>query len=305
MNLRGVDLNLLVILDALLEEAHVSRAATRLGLSQPATSSALERARHLFGDPLLERRPGGMRLTPKALALREPLREALDGVGGVLAIGAPDLASVERTVHVLMADVLGALITSALFPRVHATAPGISLVLHPWSGGAAAVAAMAKGRIDLALSVLPPVEDAAVYREAILQETYVVAMRADHPAARDFGLDGWLAHPHVLVSSGGERRGALDQALEAIGRERRIGITVPSFLLVPELLRTSDLIALLPSLCVRDARKEQLELFPPPVRVDGFTLHIGWPRRRDNDIAVRHVAAVARAVLEERGGTGR
>ena len=73
MNLRSIDLNLLVILDALLDEAHVSRAAAKLNLSQPATSSALDRCRHLFADPLLERGKGGMRLTPKAEALRDPL----------------------------------------------------------------------------------------------------------------------------------------------------------------------------------------------------------------------------------------
>ena len=110
MNLRGVDLNLLVVLDALLEEAHVSRAAERLGLSQPATSSALDRCRHLFGDRLLERAAGSMRLTPKAEALRPRLKDALAGVVDVLAPPEVPLADLRQTVRLLMADNLAALL---------------------------------------------------------------------------------------------------------------------------------------------------------------------------------------------------
>ncbi len=96
-SLRGVDLNLLVILDALIDEAHVSRAAARLGLSQPATSAALDRCRRLFNDPLLKRSNNGMRLTARAEALRVPLRDLLAGVSDVVGREEPDVATVSRS----------------------------------------------------------------------------------------------------------------------------------------------------------------------------------------------------------------
>ena len=105
MNLRGIDLNLLVVLDALLAEAHVSRAAERLGLSQPATSAALERCRHLFGDRLLERSAGGMRLTARAEALREPLAAALAAVAATLQAEPPPLAELTAAVRELAASI--------------------------------------------------------------------------------------------------------------------------------------------------------------------------------------------------------
>lgn len=296
MNLRGVDLNLLVILDALLDEAHVSRAATRLGLSQPAASSALERCRHMFGDRLLERAPGGMRPTPKALALREPLRLALSGVTSVLDAQPPKLSELRQTIRIETADLPGAVIAPGLYAELSRTAPGLDLVMHPWRGAQAAMDAMARGEIDLAISVLPPA-GAAFRRREVFRETYVVAMRRDHPAAAGFDLDQWLAYPHILISSAGETYGPLDEALEALGRSRRIGFVVSSFLMAPSLLLASDLIAMLPSRCVPAKSADQFSVFAPPIPVEGFPLHVGWHARRDEDLAVRHVAELIERLL--------
>jgi len=294
MDLRAVDLNLLVVLDALLDEAHVSRAAARVGLSQPAASSALERCRHLFGDRLLERAPGGMRLTPKAESLKAPLRASLDAIGHLVDAQPPLLAEIRQTVRIAMADAPGGTIAPALYAELARTAPGLDLVMHPWRGAEAALTAMARDEIDLAISVLPA-PGASFRRRELLRENYVVAMRQDHPAARTFSLEAWLAHPHVLVSSSGETVGALDEALAERGLVRRVGMVVPSFLIVPDLLRSSDLIAMLPSRCVRS--DEGLAMFPPPIPIEGFPLHIGWHVRRDRDPAVRHVASAIERLL--------
>ena len=106
MNLRSIDLNLLVVLDALLDEAHVSRAAQRVALSQPATSSALERCRYLFKDPLLVRSTGLMKLTPKAQSLRAPIKQALQGVVSVFKAPDIDLRALSGNVRVGLADAL-------------------------------------------------------------------------------------------------------------------------------------------------------------------------------------------------------
>ena len=235
MNLRSVDLNLLVVLDALLDEAHVSRAADRLGLSQPAASSALERCRHLFNDPLLERGRGRMRLTAKAEALRAPVKNVLAEIVAVLDPPAIDLATVRQTVRIVMADYPAVVIAGALHKALAETAPGIDLIIQPWHGANEALDGLAKGTIDLAASVFPKT-DASFQRHELLREHYVVIMRKDHPAADGFDLDKWLAYPHVLVSGRGHTKGPLDDVLTTRGRERRVGIVVPSFVMVPALL---------------------------------------------------------------------
>jgi DNA-binding transcriptional LysR family regulator len=296
MNLRTVDLNLLVILDALLEEAHVSRAAQRLGLSQPATSSALDRCRHLFRDPLLERGKGGMRLTSKAEALREPLKNLLAEVATVLDPPQVALAELSQTIRVLMADYPAVFVVGALHERLARTAPSINIVVETWRGADQALEALAKGAIDLALSVFPVV-DSAIRREELLFEDYRVVMRKGHPAAARFDLKGLIAHPHVLVSGRGHVSGPLDEALAARGMARRVAVVVPNFSIVPQLLEGSDLIAMLPSRCVPADGEHRFAIFAPPVPVEGFPLHLAWHKRRDGDRGVQHVAGILRELL--------
>ncbi|TCR61227.1 LysR family transcriptional regulator [Bosea sp. BK604] len=296
MNLRSVDLNLLVVLDALLDEAHVSRAAERVGLSQPAASSALERCRHLFGDRLLERGRGTMLLTPKAQSLQEPIKDLLAQMTALIDPPAPDLSTLHQTVRMVTADLPPALLAGELHAQLAQAAPGITLALLPWHGAAEALEALARGNADLAVSVFPTVEKDFIRKE-LLQERYVVAMRRGHPAAESFDLERWLAYRHILISGRGETFGALDEALAALGRSRRIGLVVPSFLLVPPLLLGSDLIALLPSRTLPPEAGEHFVTFEPPIPVAGFPLHVAWHRRNDRDPAVQYVARLVETVL--------
>lgn len=296
MNLRSVDLNLLVVLDALLDEAHVSRAAERVGLSQPAASSVLERCRHLFGDRLLERGRGTMLLTPKAQSLQQPIKDLLAQMTALIDPPAPDLSTLHQTVRMVTADLPPTLLAGELYAQLAPAAPGITLALLPWHGSREALEALARGNADLAVSVFPTVEKDFIRKE-LLQERYVVAMRRGHPAAESFDLDRWLTYRHILISGRGETYGALDEALAALGRSRRIGLVVPSFLLVPPLLLGSDLIALLPSRTLPADAGEHFVTFEPPIPVAGFPLHAAWHRRNDRDPAVQYVARLVEAVL--------
>lgn len=302
MNLRSIDLNLLTILDALLDEAHVSRAAERIGLSQPAASSALERCRHLFQDPLLERAGNAMRLTPKALSLRAPLKQALASVGEVVGMEEEDIATVSRRIRVLMADFPAVVVARHLHRELAASAPNLDIVIQPWLGAPAAIDSMERGDTDIAVSVFPSL-GSAFQRYEVLQERYVVAMRRGHPAASRLTLKKWLAYPHVLVSGNGNGSvtGALDEELAMHGLTRRIGMVVPSFLMVPPLLEDSDLIAMLPAHCVPAAPQgadSTLVYFRPPLPVAGFPLHLAWHKRRDDDLAVRHVAQTLKRIFK-------
>ncbi|MBL6076457.1 LysR family transcriptional regulator [Belnapia sp. T18] len=295
--LRGIDLNLLVVLDALLEEAHVTRAARRLGLSQPAASNALDRLRHLFGDPLLERGRGGLRLTPLGEALRAPLGEALAALRDVLRRPGRNLATTRQTVRLLMADAPGVALLVTLQARLAHTAPGVTLALLPWAGAADALTRLHHGEADLVASVLPPL-DPPLRQRRLLDETYCVVMRPGHPAAAEFDLARWLAFPHVVVSGHGGTETPLDAGLAARGLARRVGVVVPSFLMVPPLLAGSDLIAMLPTRCVPAGAA--LTVRPPPLPVEGFRLDLAWHDRRSGDPVVMHVAeAMAEALAAD------
>lgn len=294
MNLRGVDLNLLVILDALLEEAHVSRAARRLNLSQPAVSSALQRCRALFADPLLERDGSGMRRTARAEALRGPLRHILGEVGGLIAPPETPLKEIVRTINIVSADDPMLMIAPSLIAGLERTAPGVSLVIQPWRGAEAALQSLATGHADLAISVFPRHDDLNVV--TLFEETYVVAMRSDHPAAAAFDLDAWLAWPHVIVSGRGEGRTPIDDELRRMGRARRIAAVVPSFQLVPPILARTECIALLPRHAVGSAQNTNLIRRAPPLEVRGFSLELAWHARRAADRIVGHVADEIRHV---------
>lgn len=296
MNLRAVDLNLLVALDALLNEAHVSRAAMRIGLSQPAMSNALERCRHVFKDALLERGQGSMRLTPKATALREPVKHILADIGALLQPQAPDLATLQQTVRVLLPDAPPTLVLLPLLKALAHTAPQLQIVVCPWHGAGAALASLVNGELDVAVSVWPDVPP-DIQTEALSTETYCVVMRKDHPAAQAFNLAQWLAYPHVLVSGHGDTTSPLDAALSLLGHQRRVGLVVPNFVAVPAVLLATDMLSLLPCRCLPLGWADAHAVFDPPVPVDGFTLHLAWHKRRAQDVAVQHVARLIDEVL--------
>lgn len=293
-NLRAVDLNLLVALDALLDEAHVSRAAVRLELSQPATSNALARCRHLFGDPLLERVGGQMQLTAVARDLREPLKRFLAQVAEVIHLPEVDLATVRRAIRFTTADFIGERLITRLASALPRTAPGIDLIFQPYNGMDATLEALASGTLDLAISVFPELGD-AFQRRLVLQDRWQVLMRKGHPALTGFDLDRWLAYPHILTAGAASGRAPLDERLAALGRSRRIGMIAPGFLMAPALLAGSDLIATLPSRCLPEDLSP-FAVLDPPIELPSIPLHLAWHIRRDSDRVVQHIRGLVETI---------
>ncbi len=291
MDLRQVDLNLLFILDVLLEERKVGAAASRLGLSQPSASAALERCRKLFGDPLLFRSGRAMKLTARGEALREPIRALIEQTRSVLDAPPPELATVNRTVRIVCSDFPALTLMERVWADLRHSAPGLDLVLLHWRESDEVVDALARDQADLAITVLPQA-GADFRRTEIHRDAYCLAMRPGHPAAGKIDLDLWLSFPHVVVSAKGARRTPLDDQLATLGRTRRIGVTLPGFLMVPPMLRASDLIAMIPCGCQQIDRG--LFFCPPPIEVEGFPLHLASASRSDNDVAVQHVADLIR-----------
>lgn len=288
MNLRSIDLNLLVILDALLDEAHVSHAAQRLNLSQPAVSNALQRCRDLFGDPLLTRGHGLMHRSPKAEQLRAPIKALLADVVDILDPAPVSLSALKQTIRIMAADDPTALVACDLVEALSCTAPGLDVVFLPWQGAETARKALIDGDTDLSISVFSA-RDEAIETQPLMALGYGVAMRKGHPAATGFSLHSWLAYPHVIVSGRGERTTPVDLTLARRGLSRRVALVVPSFQLVPHILAATDHLALLPRPSVARHPHLDLHLFEPPIPVEGFSLDLAWHRRHSTDPAIRHV----------------
>ncbi len=286
--LRGLDLNLLLALDALLETRSVSRAARRLGLSQPAASHALSRLREALGDALLVRDGAGMAPTPRALALQGPLRSALMDLGRLLTeAGDFDPARSRRRFTLACPDLLAPLVPELL--RALAEAPGVDLELGPVGAEA-----------DLGLGSMLAA-DPRLRGRALGRTRWSVALREGHPALeRPWSLEGWLAWPHVVVRSPTPGPGLVEQALTEAGHRRRVGLYAPSFLMAVAVIARTDLLFTAPDAVLRRLDLP-LVLRPPPLRLPDIPVAATWPERLDGDPGHRwfreRVCAVVSAAL--------
>jgi DNA-binding transcriptional LysR family regulator len=201
-------------------------------------------------------------------------------------------------VRISAADAPTALLARPLLEKLGQTAPGISVVFKPWLGPDALERELATGDTELGVALFARLVD-NIETEKLLETSYVVAMRREHPVAESFDLDGWLAWPHVVVSGRGERYTPLDESLRAMGLSRQIGLVVPSFQLVPDILSSTNLLAMLPRRSFEEQRNDDLIGLTPPLAVDGFPLHLVWHQRNANNLAISHVAGLIRAILGE------
>lgn len=297
-----LDLDLLQALEVLLAERNVTRAAARLGLSQPALSAQLARLRTMFGDALLVPGRRGMAPTAKALELQEPLRAALDQVRAVVtARRSFDPTKARMTVHVAASDYVQSAVLLDLALALRRDAPGLRLAIRALDVPAL-VSAMERGDVDVAVlttDLVPP----SLRRRPLFDERYVAVARKDHPIVRGrLGLDRFAKLEHVMVSPlGGGFRSPVDGALAALGRKRDVVLSAASFLFVLEAIERSDMVALVPSRLVRD-RGDRLRTFEPPLPVPGFSIVMAWHDRNHDHAGHRWVRQALADVVSARRG---
>jgi DNA-binding transcriptional LysR family regulator len=263
MNLNALDLNLLVALDALLREASVSRAAMRIGLSQPAASHALQRLRELIGDPLLVRTGARMELTPRAQALRAPLAQALDQVRGLFVPDAFDAASSDRQFRLMMPDLAVELLMPPLMEKVTAEAPNIRIDVVPWRGPAIFTPEFAR-TIDLVISIGNAFK--GFHRQLLYTDSDALAVRRGHPAAaRLKQREAFLNARHVAVIIRGQNEDLIDTWLRGKAIERRIALVVPGYIEALHVAARTDLVAFVPRRLIAALAKQLslLTIAPP------------------------------------------
>ncbi len=309
VDLRRIDLNLLVALDALLEERNVTRAAARLRMSQPAASRALGRLRALFSDALLVDRPGGYTLSTRAEELRPALRQTLAGIGEMLEARPFDPATATGPVRLLMTDLHAAVLAPHLLSRLAKRAPGIDLDILP--PGPSIMEMLGNNAVD---AVVGAIEDApaGIRRRKLFEDRYVTLMRAGHPATRrKLSLENYLALDHLVISITGAGPAPVDELLSAIGRSRRVRVRVPNFFAAMEIAACSDLVMTLPESLARTAAGSAgFVLLPPPVDPGPIALNLLWHARHQD--APRHVwlrslivAAAQPSAADDAPGRGR
>jgi DNA-binding transcriptional LysR family regulator len=281
-DIRHLDFNLLKTLDALLDERSVTRAAERLSLTQPAVSGMLTRLRESFGDPLFVRVQRGMVPTLRAEQLAAPVKQLLSDIEQMLQPQAFDPATAQMIVSMASTDYALRAVVVPFLSALRLQAPNIRVAVQPVDVQHLA-GQLDRGDIDLAL-VTPDSTAPGLHAAALFDERYVCVMRAGHPdaAAKTWSLERFCSLDHVLVSpSGGSFQGVTDQALARIGRSRRVTLSVTSFLVLPEILRTSDLIAVVPRRLALHA--DGLVMLEPPVEVPGFSKTLAWHERTHHD----------------------
>lgn len=291
MNLASVDLNLLVAFEALMEERHVTRAGQRIGLAQPSMSSALTRLRALFGDELFVRSAAGMQPTAKALALTQPISDALAQIRGALGpTSAFDPATARRRLSIAATDYGDIVVVPPLVEALRREAPGINLVVRPIIDPAASVASLERGDVDILIGGHLPASQ-RITRCTLFTESFV-CIRDTKRARRKARLtrDEYARLPHVLFSSAGGDGlpGAIDTMLSRHGRKRRIAITLAHVVAVPFAVAGTDLVATMAErIARRFATAAGVSVVPVPYDVEAFTIDLLHTRRAIADPALR------------------
>jgi DNA-binding transcriptional LysR family regulator len=275
IDLRRVDLNLLVVFETLMAERHVGRAAQRLSVSQSAVSHALSRLRELFGDPLFARHPKGIEPTKRSLALGPRVADVLNRARAVLVSSPP--FNPNRPHRFTIGHTDGSIsILVALMNRLRSTAPNIELHVRRVDADGV-VGAIDRQELDLALAVMPPSRPPTrIARVPAYAIRYVCIARRGHPALRKPRLspEEFASLPHLAISPRGERTNRVDDLLSEAGLRRNTVMSIPHFLAAPLIVARTDLVAIIDEaialLFVADAGLMKFELPAklPPITID-------------------------------------
>ena len=302
MDIRKVDLNLLVVFDTLLRVRSVTRAAEALGMSQPAMSLALSKLRSTFDDPLFIRASRGVWPTPRAEQLAVPLQHVLDQIkNDVLRQPSFDAATTQRTFTFNMADVGETVFLPRLLAHFRTDAPGANIRTVSTPPGELAEA-LQSGEVDLAVGYFPGLQGAAIYQQRLFTHSFVCIVRKGHPlSGAQLTKAQFLEAQHAVVHQEGKSHEVFEGALAAQGLERRVVLSIPHFLAIPLVIAESDLIVTVPyAIGMSFARMTGLRILRPPIQVAPAEVKQHWHVRFHHDRVNRWLrGAVAELFLDK------
>ncbi len=299
VQLSSIDANLLVALDALVQERNVARAARRVGLSPSAMSHTLARVREMLGDPVLVRSGRAMTVTPRALEIAAPLREGLASISRALEKPAPlDLKRERRVVRLAAVDFAQNHVVKRLAVRLRNEAPLVDLVTV--GAGSSALDELKSGAIDALIAAQGNLRGLA--RRPLADEPFVCVVRRGHPCLSSrFTLKRFAELEHVIVSPRGKTIGATDAGLRKKGLKRRVVLAVPTFLAAALVVAETDLVLTCGARSAREAKTWlSLEVLPPPMKLPPFTLALFWDPRTEHDPFARYIRDTIADVAKER-----
>jgi len=305
VNLSGVDVNLLVVLHAVLEERSATKAAARLHLSQPAVSNALARLRVLLGDRLVVRSGRGLTPTSAALAVQPRLAAALQLLDGIVNdLNDFDLATTTREWAIAFAELYGPLLLPELHVALQQQAPRASLRVMALER-ISVTDALATGELDLYLGV-PTTTSAAWRSEPAFGDDIVGVIARDHPAIAEMTLDEFVQHPHAHVQISAGRGREVDDALARLGRTRTVQLTVPYYSSLFSVVAKGGCIATAPRRLAEHYRHElPIDIFELPLQLPSYEVRLHWHIRVDNDPGVVALRKIIHAVLNARDSNPR
>ena len=295
MNFRTLDLNLLRVFDEVMAERNLTRAARNLAMTQPAASNALRRLRDALGDELVVRSGYGVEPTPFALALWPAVRESLAQLRSAISPARFEPSESRASFVLAMADATAALLTPPLLARIEHEAPGVSLRVLPLttrdprqlldtSEVDAAIGHFPAAMAAIALAAMQEGIPQNFGHERLYSGDYVCVMRRDHPlATTELSLDAYCGARHLLVSFSGRPYGFVDEALAALGRRRRVVLTVNQFFTAGQVVARSDLLTVLPLHFIASTGiAEQLTQRPLPMTLPQVHVDMVWHRRQES-----------------------
>lgn len=283
INLAAVDLNLLVVFDALMSEQHVTRAAAKIGLSQPATSSALSRLRSVFQDELFVKTSRGVMPTPRAVSLVEPIRQALLHIQSALSNEQQFVPALsERTFRLGMDDYAELVFLPNFLRKVESVAPKVKFQVRS-TDWLIAPKMLDTDEIDLSICHCPQWQTWH-QRQLLFEEHFVCVASQSNPITAPITLEDYISASHLLVSPQGDMVGLVDGVLEKQNLKRHITMSVQHFLAATFVLASTNLIATLPELLARTcATVLNLQVSPLPFEMDGFSIDMLWHTKNNND----------------------
>jgi DNA-binding transcriptional LysR family regulator len=293
-----VDLNLLPPLEALLEERHVSRAADRVRLSQPAMSRALQRLRRHFGDELLVRGPDGYSLTPRAERIRDQLATTVTHLEQLFGNETFDPATAAQSFRLAVSDYTVSTLGPALVRTVLTQSPNSTVSCDALDANA--FDKLDAGTLDLVIYGRPPPE--TYCSELLFTDKFVCVVAAEHPLAHQasVSLSTYLRWPHLAIEIGQPR---IDRALEALGSSRRIAVSIPYFALAPSILPGTELVLTVPArLAHQTSDRVRACVLAAPRELGELRFYAVWHPRFDKDPSHSWLRDVVHAMAKSPAG---